>query len=707
MENKIRKQAKIEAKKYETHNKEPNKSPISKRKGIDSMSMNDIVGLAWGAKEILRDDFKKTEWGKTILPFMVLRRMGRVLEPTKDKVLTEYEKIKNEKPEYVEAKLNKISGYQFHNRSGFNLDKLSVDTKAIKTNMHSYRRGFSENVKDIFENFDFESTINKLDKHDLLFHMVKRFASSELDFDPKKIDNHMMGTIYEEVVRKANEATNEEAGHHFTPREVIKLMVNLLFSHEKDSLTKKGIVRTIYDPAAGTGGMLSIASEYIKKINRDAIIDVYGQEINEETYAVCKSDMLIKDLELDRIKRGNSLIMGKNGDGFPDSKFHYMLSNPPFGVDWGKYAKGIKKEAEKGLQGKFGAGLPRKSDGSLLFLMHMISKMKPKEEGGSRITIVLNGSPLFTGEAGSGESNIRKWIIENDMLEAIIGLPKDMFYNTGINTYVWIVSNNKDEKRKGKIQLIDATSDKFYKKMKSSLGKKRNFIDDGESGDDQIGAITEIFESFKEGKYSKIFDNDDFAYTRITVERPLRRSFEISKERIDEIVKENGFDKFDEYKEKPKQPKAKDVIKVLSKMPAKTYKSFEEFSEDIKEAFTKADYKIDSPKQKTLASILAKKDKNAEPEKDSKGNKIADSELRDYENIPVKDDIDKYFAKEVLPYVPDAWIDDSTRNKIGYEIPFTRHFYVYKPLRPLEEIDKEIRKLQKEISAGLEELMDG
>ena len=696
---KSKKQTKNKAKKYESNAYEPIRSLPKENK---DMSMNDIISFAWGAKEILRDDFKKTEWGKIILPFMVLRRLGRVLEPTKDKVISEYEKIKKEKPEYIEARLNKITGYEFHNNSKFNLESLKVDDRNLQKNIQAYIRGFSENVKDIFENFKFEASLNDLQKQDILYHMVERFASSELDFDPKKIDNHMMGTIYEEIVRRANEATNEEAGHHFTPREVITLMVNLLFSHEKDSLTKKGIVRTIYDPAAGTGGMLSVASDYIEKLNPDAIIDVYGEEINPETYAVCKSDMLIKGLELDRIKLGNSLIGGKNGDGFADTKFHYMLSNPPFGVDWGKYEKGIKSEAEKGLQGKYGAGLPRKSDGSLLFLLSMISKMKPNEEGGSRIAIVLNGSPLFTGEAGSGESNIRKWIIENDMLDAIIAMPDQLFYNTGIFTYIWIVTNNKDPKRKGKIQLINAIGEEFYQKMKSSLGKKRNEI-----SEDQIKEITKIYDSFKEGKFSKIFDNEDFGYNRITVERPLRRSFEISKKRLEKLEQENAFEKFDEYKEKPKQPKAKDVLKVLSKMSEKTYKDYDALSVDLKEVFEKNDFKVTAPHLKVIANVIAKKDENAEPEKDSKGNPVADSDLRDHENIPLKDDIDKYFGKEVLPYVPDAWIDDSTRKNVGYEIPFTRHFYVYKPLRPLEEIDKEIRQLQKEISEGLEELMDG
>jgi type I restriction enzyme M protein len=699
MENKSKKQSKNKAKKYESNAYEPNKVLPKEDK---NMSMNDIVGLAWGAKEILRDDFKKTEWGKTILPFMVLRRLGKVLEPTKDKVVTEYEKIKKEKPEYIEARLNKITGYGFHNTSKYNLELLLADDKNLQKNIQSYIRGFSDNVKDIFENFGFETTLSKLDKHGILFHMIEKFASSELDFDPKKIDNHMMGTIYEEIVRRANEATNEEAGHHFTPREVITLMVNLLFSHEKDSLSKKGIVRTIYDPASGTGGMLSVASDYIEKLNPDAIIDVYGEEINDETYAVCKSDMLIKGLELDRIKLGNSLITGKNGDGFYDDKFHYMLSNPPFGVDWGKYEKGIRNEEEKGLQGKYGAGTPRKSDGSLLFLLSMISKMKPKEEGGSRIAIVLNGSPLFTGEAGGGESDIRKWIIENDMLEAIVAMPDQLFYNTGIFTYVWIVSNNKDKKREGKIQLINAIGEDFFQKMKSSLGKKRNEI-----SNEQIKSITEIYDSFKEGKYSKIFDNEDFGYHRITVDRPLKRNFKVSDERLEKLQQENAFLKLDELKEKPKQPKCKDILKVLSKMPTKTYKDHNEFSSELSNAFSNADFKITASQLKTIENALSERDEEATPQEDSKGNLVADSDLRDNENIPLKDDIDKYFAKEVLPYVPDAWIDESTRDKVGYEIPFTRHFYVYKPLRPLEEIDKEIRQLQKEISEGLEELMDG
>ena len=657
-----------------------------------SMSMNDIVSLAWGSKEILRDDFKKTETGKTILPFIVLRRLGRVLEPTKDKVLSEYEKIKNEKPEYIEARLNKITGCGFHNHSKYNLELLLADPKSLQKNIQSYIRGFSDNVRDIFEKFGFETTLNKLDEHEILFSLVEKFAGSDLDFDPEKIDNHMMGMIYEEVIRRANESTNEEAGHHFTPREVITLMVNLLFSPEKDSLSKKGIIKSIYDPASGTGGMLSVASDYIAKINSDAIIDTYGQELNDETYAICKSDMLIKGLELDRIKLGNSLIAGKKGDGFYDQKFHYMLSNPPFGVDWGKYERGIRDEEEKGPDGKYDAGTPRKSDGSLLFLSSMISKMKPKEDGGSRIAIVLNGSPLFTGEAGSGESNIRKRIIKNDMLEAIIAMPEKIFYNTTISTYIWILSNHKDEKRKGKIQLINAVSNEFYQKIKNNLGDKSNEI-----SDEQIKLITKIYDSFKEGEFSKIFDNEDFEYTRITVNIPLKRNFKVSQDRLEKLQQEKAFLKLDELKPKPKQPKFKDVLKVLSTMSSKTYKDHNTFSTELSNAFSKADYNITASQLKTIENSLSERDENATPQKDSKGNLVADSKLRDDENIPFKDNIDRYFAKEVIPYVPDAWIDESTRDTMGYEIPFTRHFFVYKPIRSLEEIDTDLKENQKEI----------
>jgi len=670
----------------------------------NNMSMNEIASLAWGAKEILRGDYKKSKYGDIILPFVVLRRLERVLEPTKEKVLKELEKLQKTKPELVDAKLNQITGYPFHNKSKYNLELLLADPNNIHKNMKSYIRGFSENVRDVFDNFKFDTTIDDLQKQKLLYQIVQHFASSALDFDPKKIDNHMMGTIYEELIRRSSEAANEEAGDHFTPREVIKLMVNLLFAHDKELLKKKGLIRTIYDPAAGTGGMLSVSSEYVRGINKDLILDAYGQELNPESYAVCKSDMLIKGLDLNKIKKGNSLT---DEDGFTNETFHYMLSNPPFGVDWGKYESKVLAEADKGSSGKYGPGLPRKSDGSLLFLLQMMSKMKPKEKGGSRVAIVLNGSPLFTGEAASGESNIRKWIIENDMLEAIVALPDQLFYNTGIYTYIWIVTNNKPKERQGKIQLISALGENFYKKMKTSLGQKRHYItDENDSEVNQIKEITKIFEEFKPGEYCKIFDNEDFGYRRITVERPLKRNFQVNEERLEKLRHESAFENLAEAKPKPKEPRQEDVLKILKSMPSKLYKDYEEFSKDLSNAFSKTNFKLGSSLQKAIENALSERDETAkEYYKKDDEHPVPDSDLRDYENVPLKDDIDKYFEKEVKPYVPDAWIDDSTRNKIGYEIPFTRHFYKYKPLRPLNEVDAEIRQLQKEISHGLEELM--
>ena len=660
-----------------------------------NMNVGEFANFAWGAKEILRHDIKKARYGYVILPFVVLKRLEQVLTPTKQKVLDEYEKIKKLDEKLVDAKLNQITKHDFYCKSKFDLDSLKEDPNNISKNMKSYINGFSETVKDIFKRFKFDQTINELAEKDILFPLVQHFAKPELNLDPKIVDNHTMGTIYEELILRASEAENEEAGEHFTPREVIKLMVNLIFAHDKEFLKQKHLIRSIYDPAAGTGGMLSVASDYLYVLNPEAKLDAYGQEINEEIYAICKADMVLKGLDLNRIAYGNSLT---NEDGFPTEKFHYMLSNPPYGTDWGKFESKIKSEAEKGFKGKYGAGLPRKSDGSFLFLQHMISKMKSLEQGGSRIAIVLNGSPLFTGDAGSGESNIRKWIIENDWLEAIIALPDQLFYNTGIFTYVWVVTNNKPAKRKGKVQLINAVS--FLQKMKSSLGNKRNEISDA-----QITEISKIFEDFKSGEYSKIFDNTDFGYTRITVERPLKRNFQVSKERLEILKEESAFIKLANSKPKPKEPTQKDVLSVLAKMPNKLYKDYEELSKDLDGAFSKANFKISSQLKTAIENSLSERDETAKPEMDKDGNPYPDSDLRDYENVPLKDDIDKYFQKEVKPYVADAWIDDSTRDKVGYEIPFTRHFYKYKPLRPLEVIDSEIRQLQKEISSGLEELM--
>lgn len=574
------------------------------------------ANFIWSIADLLRGHYKQADYGKVILPFTVLRRLDFVLEPTKKDVLEAHQKHKDKKPEILEPILNNIAKTKFHNRSKFDFNELAKDPNNIAANLRNYINGFSIGAKDIIDYFSFDDQIKKLDEYDLLYLIVKKFAEAGDQF--KGVTSIEMGYIFEELIRKFAELSNETAGEHFTPREVIRLMVNLLFVNDKDILRKQGIVKTLYDPAGGTGGMLSVAEEYLHELNPDAKLEVFGQEINPESYAICKSDMLIKGQNPSNIKFGNTFTQ----DGLEDETFDYMLSNPPFGVDWKKAEKYVKDEAaNKGFAGRFGAGLPPISDGSLLFLQHMISKMK-RSAGGSRIGIVFNGSPLFSGGAGSGPSDIRKWIIENDMLEAIIAMPDQLFYNTGISTYIWIVTDRKSKERRGKVQLINATgSDKedkdnpFYGKMLRSLGNKRKEIHEA-----AIIRITQIYGEFKEGPYCKIFDNEDFGYRRITVERP-------------------------------------------------------------------------------------KRDEKGNIEKDKKGNPVPDADLRDSENVPLKEDVEEYFKREVLPHLPDAWIDHG-KTKIGYEINFTKYFYQYKPLRSLAEIRADILALEAETDGMIKEVLE-
>jgi type I restriction enzyme M protein len=569
-------------------------------------NFRETATFIWSVADLLRGDYKQSEYGKVILPLTILRRLDCVLAPTKKKVLDELSTVKKSGVKNIDPVLNKFAKQSFHNRSKYDFDKLVSDPAHIGDNLKNYVNGFSENTRDVFEKFDFDKQIHRLDSKNLLFAVVKRFQ--EIDLHPSRISNMQMGYIFEELIRKFAELSNETAGEHFTPREVIRLMVNLLFINDRKVLTQKGIVKTIYDCACGTGGMLSVAEEYVNELNPDARLELFGQELNEESYAICKSEMLIKGQKPDNIKYGNSFTH----DQLPNSKFDYALANPPFGVEWKKTEKEIRDESEKlGFAGRFGAGLPRISDGSFLFLQHLISKMKQSGEG-TRIGIIFNGSPLFSGGAGSGESEIRKWIIENDMLEAIVALPDQLFYNTGISTYIWIVTNRKDPKRRGKVQLVNAVS--FYQKMTRSLGNKRNEI-----SDKQIADIAHIYGDFREGEYCKIFDNDYFGYTRITVERPLI---------------ENG-----------------------------------------------------------------------KPVKDKKGNPKGDADLRDYENIPLKESIKEYFRREVLPHVPDAWIDEA-KTKVGYEVNFTRYFYKYQPLRSLEEIHADILKMEQETEGMIHNIIE-
>lgn len=687
-----------------------------------------LANFIWSVADLLRGDYKQADYGKVILPFTVLRRLDCVLEPTKQIVMDFYEsKVKSMKLKNPEPLLNQKAGVPFHNISQFTFQKLKEDSDNVAANLKNFINGFSASGREIIEYFNFNDHINRLDEANLLFLIVKKFA--EIDLHPDAVSNMEMGYVFEELIRKFSELSNETAGEHFTPREVIRLMVNLLFLNDRETLTQKGIVKTIYDPACGTGGMLSVAEEYIKELNPDAKPVVFGQELNPESYAICKSDMLIKGQDVSNIKFGNSFT----NDGLEHETFDYMLSNPPFGVEWKKVQTHVKAEHEKkGFDGRFGAGLPRISDGSFLFLQHMISKMK-LDNGGSRIAIVFNGSPLFSGSAGSGESEIRKWIIENDMLEAIVALPDQLFYNTGIYTYIWIVTNAKAPERKGKIQLINGVY--YYRKMGRSLGNKRNVIGDGvEITPDQIAEITRIYGEFQhnatrpmevDGKkvlnsdgtpkqviVSKVFDNEDFGYWRITVERPLRLNFWASQERLARLEMESAFVNLAASKkrggaalEEIEAGKAlqKSIKIALQTLGENLYKDRDEFEKALTDTLRAADVKIAAPVKKSIFNALSERDETAEICKDRDGNPEPDADLRDYENVPLKDDINEYMQREVLPHVPNAWVDES-KTRIGYEIPFTRHFYEYVPPRPLEEIEWDIKKLEDEIRGMLEEI---
>ncbi len=570
-----------------------------------TLNFSEKAAFLWSVADLLRGDYKQADYGKVILPFTVLRRLDCVLEPTKSQVLQEYNSRKNSGIKDLAPFLLKVSGQKFYSVSRFTFSKLLDDPQHIRQNLESYLGDLSENARDVFERFRFTEQISNLDSKNLLFMIVQKFTT--IDLHPDKVPNEEMGLIFEELIRKFAEASNETAGEHFTPREVIRLMVNILFDADDEALSKAGVVRSLYDPAAGTGGMLSAAEDYLREHNPDMRLTVFGQELNDESYSICKADMMIKGQDPNRIASGNSFSQ----DAFPQEKFDYMLSNPPFGVDWKKIQDFVRNEHErKGYGGRFGPGLPRVSDGSLLFLLHLLSKMRPSGEGGSRIGIVLNGSPLFTGDAGSGESEIRRWILENDWLEAIIAMPTDLFYNTGIATYVWILSNRKSQERKNKVQLINAVD--LYAKMRKSLGNKRNYLTD-----ENIREITRVYGEFENKGISKIFDTQDFGFRKITIDRPPA--------------------------------------------PGKTVKV-------------------------------------------KKGQKTYDPDLRDTENVPLKEDINEYFEREVKPHVPDAWINEEIRDekdgkagKVGYEINFNRYFYVFKPPRPLEEIKADLKAVESRI----------
>ncbi|SHE58059.1 type I restriction-modification system subunit M [Caloramator proteoclasticus] len=667
-------------------------------------NFQDKVEFIWSIAEILRGPYRKEEYRNVILPMCILRRFDCVLDNTKELVLEEYQRIKNLPQEAIDEILNRKSGCNFSNTSKFDFNKLLSDPDNIADNLKDYINGFSKNARDIIEHFDFYREIEKMDKNNLLYLVVKKF--SEIDLHTDVVSNTEMGLIFEELIRRFLE--DAEAGDHYTPREVIKLMVNLLFIYDDEILTKPGITQTIYDPCAGTGGMGLVAQDYLKELNPTAKLEFFAQEVNPQSYAICKADMVIKGQNPNNIALGNTLSQ----DAFKDMKFDYMITNPPYGVEWKPAEEAVRREyEEKGFDGRFGAGLPRISDGQLLFVQHLVSKMKRvtnENPKGSRIAIIMNGSPLFTGDAGQGESEIRRWLIENDLVEGIVALPTDLFYNTGIATYIWILTNNKLPERKGKIQLVNAVD--FYEKMKKSLGNKRNYITE-----EQIEEIVRIYGDFKENKYCKIFDNEDFGYKKIVIERPLRLNFKVDEERIKNLYEETAFKNLATSKKKGEaglkeieegKKLQNDIINALNSIKSdKIYKNREEFIDVLKTLFKEKQLKLSANILKAILSALSEKDETADICVDSKGNPEADPDLRDTENVPLKEDIYEYFEREVKPHVSDAWIDED-KTKIGYEIPFTRHFYKYEPLRSSEEIRNEIIELEKIIQEKLKKVME-
>jgi type I restriction enzyme M protein len=662
------------------------------------------AAFIWSVADLLRGDYKQSEYGKVILPLVVLRRLDCVLEPTKSAVLERNTALKGSGIENVEPVLCAMSGEQFYNVSKLDLPKLLDDPANIADNLHAYIQGFSPGAREVLDRFDFAIQIDRMRKAKLLYLVVSRFC--EIDLHPEAVSNLEMGYLYEELIRRFSELSNETAGEHFTPREVIRLMVNLLLIEDDDALAKPGVVRTLYDPACGTGGMLSIAEERLRDLNPGARLEAFGQELNAETYAVCRSDMMLKGQDASHIHYGNSF----SEDGEKQRTFDYMLANPPFGVEWKKVEKGengVRTEAEKrGFDGRFGAGLPRINDGSFLFLQHMISKMKPIAEGGSRLAIVFNGSPLFTGAAGSGESEIRRWIIENDWLEAVVALPDQLFYNTGISTYFWIVTNRKRPDRRGKVQLLDARE--FFTKMRKSLGEKRKEI-----SPEQIEEITRLYGAFEENDKVKIFLNEQFGYQRITVERPLRLRYEVSDETAETLASSKAYAKLSSD-DQDSLGAALTALRGLSTTDSK----------EALTAFTGALGSLSKDAEKAILDAVTVRDPEA-PIITKVGKPEADPDLRDNENVPLpaipvsfeadpterlaspeyRQAVEEYVNAEVLPFVPDAWIEH-TKTKIGYEIPLTRHFYRYQPPRPLAEIDAEIKQLESEIQSLLQEVTE-
>ncbi len=685
------------------------------------MNHSEIVSFLWGVADLIRDTFKRGKYQDVILPLTVLRRLDCVLAPTKAKVLETQARFKG-KLENLEPQLRKASAFAFYNTSRYDFEKLLADAPHLAANLRNYIAGFSPNMREVLEKFDFDNTITKLDEAGLLFQVMERFKT--VDLHPDKVDNPTMGTIFEELIRKFNEALNENPGEHFTPRDVVHLMVDLLLAGDQARICRKGVVLTVCDPCCGSGGMLTITKEHVtvgvrkngelirNPINPEADIHLFGQEVNPETFAVCKSDLFMKSADgrdAENILFGTTLAHDRHA-GRP---FDYLIANPPYGKDWKRDEEAVRSEHDRGGAGRFGPGLPRISDGQLLFLLHMLAHMQEAGKGGSRVAIIMNGSPLFTGDAGSGESEIRRSILENDWLEALIALPEQLFYNTGIATYVWVLTNRKSPERRGKVQLIDATT--FWVPMRKSLGDKRREIPL-----ERAQEIVALLRGFAEGEHVKIFPTTHFGFRKITVERPLKLNFLTCPERIARLQGEKAFQNLATSKKKG-APGAKEMAEgraeqeairsLLGGLTGTLYKNREEFEKVLNTAAQRAGLKLDAPVTKAILSALSERDETAEICRDKKGQPEPDPELRDTESVPLSEAIEAFFEREVKPHVPDAWIDTSRRDEkdgqvgiVGYEINFNHYFYRYTPPRPLEEIDSDIRGIETDIMRMLAEV---
>ena len=701
------------------------------------MNHSQIVSFIWGVADLIRDTFKRGKYQDVILPLTVLRRLDCVLAPTRRKVLAVQARFKG-RLDNLDPQLRRASGFAFYNTSRYDFEKLLADAPHVAQNLRNYIAGFSPNMREVLEMFDFDNTISKLDEAGLLFQVVQRFGDPRVDLHPDAVDNAAMGTIFEELIRKFNEALNENPGEHFTPRDVVHLMVDLLLAGDRRRLRTKGVVLSVYDPCCGSGGMLTIAKEHVTAgeardgrpcapaVNPGAEVHLFGQEVNPETFAICKSDLFMKSADgrdAENVVFGSTL----SNDRHDGAGFDYMIANPPYGKDWKRDQDAVRAEHDRGAAGRFGPGLPRISDGQLLFLLHMLAHARSRAEGGSRIAIIMNGSPLFTGDAGSGESEIRRWILENDLLEALIALPEQLFYNTGIATYVWVLTNRKRPARRGRVQLVDATA--FWTLLRKSLGAKRREVPFERKQD-----IVRLLADFEDGAtrrvdrdgeerdavVSRVYPTTHFGFRKITVERPLRLDFQASPERIARLDDERAFANLavsrkrgeagasDEEAGRKRQAA---IRAMLGSLPDRLFLDRAVFDDALSEAARRAELKLAAPIRKAVLSALSERNPEAEICCDRDGRPQPDPELRDTENVPLGDDVESFFAREVKPHVPDAWIDTERRDPqdgevglVGYEINFNRYFYEYRPPRPLEEIEADIQRVEKEIVAMLQEM---